>query len=360
MKEIKLWSLDKNDSGDFKATSVETLINTETESMLEDLLVRSPELLLPHLKLIGRQTPTKGGPLDLLGVDENGRLVVFELKRGTLTRDAVAQVLDYASDLNQMDTESLCKHLADCSGNSGIDKIDDFRDWYDQNFPNAGDAIKDRPRIALVGLGVDERTLRMVNFLADSGVDIHLLTFHAFQKEGKLFLAKHVESTMPAAKDTGSVSQGVTKKTNQDILNANAERLGVKDFLETVKSYFREQLTAYEWPGKTSYSFSLFEKTESGNPTYRVYVSVYLEPNKPGSLNVIMQKNAIEAAPQELETLRTTLPDTVKYNPKYQQIEISVTDSNWANVLGQLDLVMPSVIKGWKSKQHEEESADNT
>ena len=363
MKEIKLWSLDKNENGDFKASSVETLTNTETEGMLEDLLVRSPELLLPHLKLIGRQTPTKGGPLDLLGIDENGRLVVFELKRGTLTRDAVAQALDYASDLNQMDTESLCKHLADCSGKNGIDQIDDFRDWYDQNFPNAGDAIKDKPSIALVGLGVDERTLRMVNFLADSGVDIHLLTFHAFQKDGKLFLAKHVESTVPALKDMGSVSHGVTKKTNQDILNANAEQLKVKDFLEIVNSYFREQLTAYEWPGKTSYSFSLFEKTETGNPTYRVYVSVYLDFNKPGSLIVVLQKNAIEAAPQELEKLPQNLPNSAIYNSKYQQIEISVDDSNWENVLEQLNLVIPSVIKGWKSKQHEperQESAENT
>lgn len=359
MKEIKLWSLDKNENGDFEATSVETMANTETEGILEDLLVRSPELLLPHLKLIGRQTPTKGGPLDLLGLDEDGRLVVFELKRGMLTRDAVAQALDYASDLNQMDTESLCKHLANCSGKSGIDQIDDFRDWYDRNFPNAGDALKDKPRIALVGLGVDERALRMVNFLADSGVDIHILTFHAFHKEGKLFLAKHVESTI--AKDMGSISQGVTKKTNQDILNANAEQLRVKDFLETVKSYFREQLTAYEWPGRTSYSFSLFEKTESGNPTYRVYVSVYLDFSNPGFLIVILQKNAVEAAPHELEKLPEILPNIAMYNSKYQQIEISVNDSNWENVLEQLDLVMPSVIRGWKSKQHEGEiSTDKT
>ena len=56
------------------------------------------------LRLVGRQTlMTGGGYLDLLAVDGNGRLVVFELKRGFLSRDAVAQVIDYASDLNAMD-----------------------------------------------------------------------------------------------------------------------------------------------------------------------------------------------------------------------------------------------------------------
>ena len=45
----------------------EAVDNTETEKSLEDLLVTSPDLLMPGLTLIGRQVPTDGGPLDLLG-----------------------------------------------------------------------------------------------------------------------------------------------------------------------------------------------------------------------------------------------------------------------------------------------------
>ena len=45
--------------------------------------------------------------MDLLGVDQDGRLTVFELKRGILTRDAVAQSLDYASDLEAYEFERL-------------------------------------------------------------------------------------------------------------------------------------------------------------------------------------------------------------------------------------------------------------
>ena len=54
----------------------------DTEALLEETLVKNPQMLLPGLRLIGRQTPTAGGALDLLGVDEDGRLVVFELKSG--------------------------------------------------------------------------------------------------------------------------------------------------------------------------------------------------------------------------------------------------------------------------------------
>ena len=66
-----------------------------------------PELLEDGLTLVGRQAPTAGGWLDLLGVDRDGRLVIFELKRGSLGRDAVTQVLDYASAISAKSVESL-------------------------------------------------------------------------------------------------------------------------------------------------------------------------------------------------------------------------------------------------------------
>ena len=100
MQKIKLWSVESSGSTR-KATAVADIDTTETEQQLEDLLVNSPDLLMDNLTLVGRQLPTEGGPLDLLGVDTDGRLVVFELKRGTLTRDAVAQALDYASLQNE-------------------------------------------------------------------------------------------------------------------------------------------------------------------------------------------------------------------------------------------------------------------
>ena len=96
MDEVKIWSVD----GDSNVEPLARKGQTDTESLLEETLVRNPDLLIPGLRLVGRQTPTAGGPLDLLGVDEDGRLVVFELKRGTLSRDAVAQIIDYASDLD--------------------------------------------------------------------------------------------------------------------------------------------------------------------------------------------------------------------------------------------------------------------
>ncbi len=97
--DIRIWELD----GSSKAVKpVESTNRIETEHLLEEVLVRNPDMLMPGLTLVGRQTPIDGGFLDLLGVDEDGRLVVFELKREKLTRDAVAQAIDYCSYLESL------------------------------------------------------------------------------------------------------------------------------------------------------------------------------------------------------------------------------------------------------------------
>ena len=188
MEELKIWSID-NSSG--RVTALDSAAQTESEGLLEDILASNPDMLADGLKLIGRQTRTTGGPLDLLGVDPDGRLSVFELKRGTLRREAVAQVIDYSSYLEDMDTESLYRHIAEQSGNLGIPKIDDFEEWHRENY--ADDASLTPLRMVLVGLGVDEPTERMVNYLVRSGVDMSLLTFHCFEQDGKTLFARHME-----------------------------------------------------------------------------------------------------------------------------------------------------------------------
>jgi RecB family endonuclease NucS len=68
---------------------------------LEEWICRNPELLGDRLLVIDRQRNISGvGQLDLLAIDEAGTLVVIELKRDRTPREAVAQVLDYASWLD--------------------------------------------------------------------------------------------------------------------------------------------------------------------------------------------------------------------------------------------------------------------
>ena len=72
MERIELWTVDGNSGNAPVVRAIEEVLNTETEALLEDLLVQSPDLLVHGLTPVGRQLPTAGGSLDLLGVDQHG------------------------------------------------------------------------------------------------------------------------------------------------------------------------------------------------------------------------------------------------------------------------------------------------
>ena len=241
MDQFKIWALDEGSS----AVELESQRQMETESLLEETLVANPNLLMPGLTLIGRQTPTAGGPLDLLGVDRYGRLTLFELKRGTLTREAVAQVIDYAADLEAMELAELAELVAKESGERGIDEIEDLEEWYGQRFGEQELTALRPLRMFLVGLGADERAERMVEFLAKNGsMDISLITFHGYAYEGKTLFARQVHVEGAADSESRSGSRYVPVAERRARLDERLEQSGVKELFDAVRRMFSEN-----WPG---------------------------------------------------------------------------------------------------------------
>lgn len=335
------------------------MASTETEQRLEELLVASPELLLDGLSLIGRQLPIEGGILDLLGIDPDGRLVLLELKRGTLTRDAVAQILDYASDLTSRDPDQLARIIEGHSGNKGIDPIEDFADWYAREFPNSEGALEKIPRMVLVGLGVDSRAKRIVNFLAESGVDIQLLTFHAFRSGGSLFLAKQVETTEPVAPP--SLDRGITKEDSRRILLQLADEQGAKELLKEVADFIQVAGPFYRWPGKTAYSFSLPETTEEGRPTSRSYLTLWVQTRRRGSLLLTLAPRAVEVCSDAIDAFLVAVPSAHRNDSSWKPVEVEIVVSSWPSIKNELERVLTELVMSWQRKSdaaevHEEPS----
>lgn len=236
--ELKIWALRDGN----KAEAVESVSGVKLEDILETTLVRCPEMLESGLHLVGRQTPTEGGPLDLLGVDEGGRLVVFELKREKLTREAVTQCIDYASALDEKTPEQLAEFIAEHSGSGGIEPIEDFDEWYQERFDE--NELKDLlpPRLTLVGLGVDERAERMARFLKkEGGIDISVLTFHGFEHGGETLLARQVEVERDTAVRTGARTNLSAAEKRLAFQQRLAE-LGLVELFEDVDKTLRTAL----------------------------------------------------------------------------------------------------------------------
>ena len=76
------------------------------ESDLESLLENNPEYFFENSKIlvIGRQITTNlNSFIDLLGIDNSGNTIVVELKRNKTPRDTIAQLLEYASFIENLD-----------------------------------------------------------------------------------------------------------------------------------------------------------------------------------------------------------------------------------------------------------------
>ena len=265
MDEVKMWTIEGS-----KVKPVLSIGGMDRERRLEEILVNNPELLMPGLTLVGRQTRTESGPLDLLGVDSDGRLVVFELKRGRLSREAIAQIIDYASYLEGMDLDTLIKHISDKSGAHGIDEIDDFEEWYTEN-TDAEDLESLRPlRMFLVGLGADDTTERMVNFLAKHGVDISLLTFYGFTYEDKTLLVRqvHQEDSDEVASVPVPRRRRLSSQEYRASLDSSVEKYGVSELFSVAGKMFQENWrNPRERSNVHGLNFSLPNRSEKGRRT---------------------------------------------------------------------------------------------
>ena len=350
MEEIKLWKLGADGQQKLSAEPIVNIRETETENQLEEVLTSCPELLMNGLKLIGRQTETPGGPLDLLGVDADGQIVVFELKRGTLTRDAVAQIIDYSSYLATLEPEELSEHISNRSGKLGIETIDNFIDWYQTEF---GKPLTEpqRPRMILVGLGADDRTKRMVSFLSEGDFDISLITFHGFKEGNDVLLARQVEVQSKPPGPTPIY----TKKTNLEKLQQNVQKLKVEDYYYDIAAFFRDQLPAsHEWPNASGYSYGLPELTDSGSQSNRVYISIYVNANKPGHVQVVLQKRAVDAVSDNFNRIIKPIENRFSKSQNDVRTLWIQSKTDWEALKGFFGELCESILKGWKMKREQQ------
>ena len=270
-EELRLWTVGQ--SGEAKPLSQLRQMPTELE--FEDLLVQNPEMLGSYLKLVGRQTPTESGWLDLLAIDRDGRLVVFELKRGTLAREAVTQVVDYASALDAMSVDELSKHISDRSGSDGIQAIEDFEQWYADNTIGGDDLSRLLPpRMVLVGLGIDPVAERMARFISGGPVDLSVVTFHGFMDGEERVLARQLD-VEPDQGGHQHRGRPLTAKEKRRALREYLTARGYAELFDRIYTDIRQQLpelAVYEHPGRTGIRFTLPDADDS--QAYKSYFGV--------------------------------------------------------------------------------------
>ena len=166
--DIKTWEIVK---GELRPVETSLAEHERTENYdLEAWIASDPSILRPGLKIIGRQVMTRSGPLDLLAIDRAGELYVIELKRDRLPREALAQAIDYASDIQSWPVERVSEVCTAYTKQS-------LEDLFNEAFPDTdleSITINESQRILLVGFALDPSLERMIEWLSEQyGVGIN-------------------------------------------------------------------------------------------------------------------------------------------------------------------------------------------
>jgi hypothetical protein len=186
--EIKVWQIIDNKLELIETTMVKTE-RKETED-LEKWIKSNPSILGQDILIIGEQIPTKSGIIDFLGIDKSGDLIIIELKRDKLPREALSQAIDYASDVASWDIDKLSEI---CTKYTGLE----LEDYLNEKFEdiNLEDLLINKTqRILLVGFSIEESLQRMIEWLSDNyGIGINAVILKYIKtKNGDELIARTV------------------------------------------------------------------------------------------------------------------------------------------------------------------------
>lgn len=157
------------------------------EALLEQMIVEDPAILSDRWLLIGRQIcTTHGGFIDLLALNQDGQLIVIELKRVQTPREVVAQALDYASWVQNLAADEIAAIYDRFSGGGSLGEA------FQKRFGLALDEeeLNGSHQVVIVASSLDPSTERIVNYLNGMDVAINVIFFQVFQDGASQYLSR--------------------------------------------------------------------------------------------------------------------------------------------------------------------------
>jgi hypothetical protein len=171
--EIKTWQI-----ADGHLVNVKSSLADEGRKEAVDLekwIVSNPGIIGHDLTVIGEQVQTRSGPLDVLAIDRQGNLVIVELKRDKLPREALAQGIDYASDVATWSVDRISEVCSRFTGKSLEDTLTEA--YPEETLDNIN--VNESQKILLVGFSIETSLERMITWLSETfSVGINAIVLH--------------------------------------------------------------------------------------------------------------------------------------------------------------------------------------
>lgn len=267
---MKLFSVDKN--GKFVQFKEQEFKESNKEIDLEILLENNPDFFFENNKIliIGKQVTTNLNKfIDLLGVDQFGNTVVIELKREKTPRETIAQLIEYASFVDNLDYDQLNEIFQNY-----MDEEIELENYHTEYFSKSNDSSviswNKSSKLVIVAQEITPEIKQTALYLRKKGLDIYCLEFKYFISSEK----SQIISSDFVIGDESFIRQKVSSgekfpKTNKETFLSGLDAYGKKIFQRIFEFADKEKLLI-KW-GAKGFSLNVQNKSEFiglifGNP----------------------------------------------------------------------------------------------
>ena len=184
--EFRLWRID----GDSQRVQNAKL---REEKRLESLVVSNTRVLGEDFLILGQQVATdSGNQIDVLGMDLEGNLEVIEIKRDRTPREVIAQILDYASWVQELTYDDISTIYETNNGRQ------EFEEAFSTTFDSRPEGMSGPPEevnrshsLTVIASELDSSIERIVEYLSDEyGVPINALFFNYYQDDEREYIGR--------------------------------------------------------------------------------------------------------------------------------------------------------------------------
>lgn len=257
----------------------------DLEKHLEDWIDRDPDIVADDVLLIGRQLKTHWGTiLDLLAIDEEGYLVILELKRDQTLRETVAQSLEYAAWASKLGYEAVVAYGAARYGSP-----DAFRAAFEGKFGHPlPAALNTVQRVLVVAPSIDDATSDVIDYLSNTyRLPMNAVSFDVFGETGNQVIVRHF--VMEGDDLPQPVDAKVKSAKSMEDAMAQAEEAGIRDHVEKI-AQLSDLFKWSPWVSKTGWTWYLPAPSDiNGVSALRVII-------KPGALRLTMRPDNLAGA----------------------------------------------------------------
>nr|WP_317617313.1 endonuclease NucS domain-containing protein [Paenibacillus elgii] len=167
-------------------------VTLDSEVELEEIIQSNPAILHDNWLIIGRQVLTDYNTyIDLLAIDNNGSIIIIELKKHKTNREVVAQGLDYASWIKTLSASRISAIYDDYVSKYYEERNSLEEEFYEKfRIQLEEESINNSHQIVIVASELDSSTERIVEYLSDSLIPINVVFFTVFEEDSTKYISR--------------------------------------------------------------------------------------------------------------------------------------------------------------------------